>query len=131
MCHHAAGAVRMHVIIASPQCFVVIVRPVSGLARLDASPSHVVLTQWLIDAPTLAYRCGGSTGIAPVSRLTALLNTVQHLTKCANYSENVRLRLIFDDDADIEPAGLAGRGIGGHGIKRVGAGTQSVLVGAA
>jgi hypothetical protein len=42
-------------------------RPVSGLARglddLGGSPSHVE-TQWLCDPPQLAYRCGGSAGIA-------------------------------------------------------------------
>jgi len=27
-------------------------------------------TQWHVDAPTLAYRCGGSTGLTPVSRLS-------------------------------------------------------------
>lgn len=56
-------------------------RPVSGLARFDASPSHELEnSQWhqetlnktrnkglmqsfLVDTPTLAYRCGGSPGI--------------------------------------------------------------------
>jgi len=37
-------------------------RPVSGLARFDSSPSQA-LAQWLVDESTLAYRCGGSTGI--------------------------------------------------------------------
>ncbi len=50
-------------------------RPVSGLASLDMSPSQT-FAQWPIDTPTLAYRCGDSTGMmlhehAPVSRLTA------------------------------------------------------------
>ena len=50
-------------------------RPVSGLASLDLSPSQA-FAQWPIDTPTLAYRCGDSTGMvlfehAPVSRLTA------------------------------------------------------------
>lgn len=40
----------------------VALRPVSGLASLDLSPSHDC-SQWHDDKPTLAYRCGGSTGI--------------------------------------------------------------------
>ncbi|SBT05413.1 hypothetical protein ACCAA_210007 [Candidatus Accumulibacter aalborgensis] len=53
-------------------------RPVSGLTSLDMSPSQD-FTQWPIDTPTLAYRCGDSTGMAfhlhaPVSRLTAAAN---------------------------------------------------------
>ena len=44
-------------------------RPIYGLARQNASPSHDC-SQWHTDTPTLAYRCGGSTGISPVSRLT-------------------------------------------------------------
>jgi hypothetical protein len=44
-------------------------RPIYGLARQNASPSHDC-SQWHIDASTLAYRCGGSTGFSPVSRLT-------------------------------------------------------------
>ena len=53
-------------------------RPVSGLASPDASPSQA-FAQWPIEASTLAYRCGGSTGIvwlkhAPVSRSTAAEN---------------------------------------------------------
>jgi len=34
-----------------------------GMRRLPRFP------QWLVGAPALAYRCGGSTGLAPVSRL--------------------------------------------------------------
>ena len=61
---------------ASPRHFRMVARrPVSGLTSLDVSPSQAV-AQWLIDTPSLAYRCGGSTGImslrhSPVSRLTA------------------------------------------------------------
>jgi len=54
-------------------------RPVSGLARFEASPSqadrtcpggHHVAAQWLVvrdhpDVSVLAYRCGGSRGFAP------------------------------------------------------------------
>jgi hypothetical protein len=53
---------------ASPRHFHHRPRPVYGLTRLDASPSRASDTQWLgpllrpLDAPTLAYRCGGSTG---------------------------------------------------------------------
>lgn len=36
---------------------------------LDISPSHDC-SQWLFDMPILAYRCGGSAGISPASRLT-------------------------------------------------------------
>jgi hypothetical protein len=50
--------------------------PIYGLARQNAPPSHDC-SQWLdpalvrvIGTSTLAYRCGGSTGISPVSRLT-------------------------------------------------------------
>ena len=60
-------------------------RPVSGLARFDASPSHELEnSQWLqetlnkarnegliqgflVDTSTLAYRCGGSPGIKDAS----------------------------------------------------------------
>ena len=38
-------------------------RPVSGLTRLDVPPSHEGDSQWPVDTPTLAYRCGGSPGI--------------------------------------------------------------------
>ena len=79
----------------------------------------LITTQWLADTSTLAYRCGGSTGITPVSRLTALLDTAQHLTKCMNYSENTMLQLFPDDDAYIEAAGLTGRGVGRYGVKRI------------
>lgn len=55
-----------------------VVRPVSGLARLDSSPSQTNvlnkltknylnkthMVQWRFDESTLAYRCGGSIGIA-------------------------------------------------------------------
>ncbi len=52
--------------------------PVSGLTSLDASPSHAY-AQWYIDETTLAYRCGGSTGIGVgsphlISRLTERLS---------------------------------------------------------
>jgi len=46
-------------------------RPVSGLTSFDLSPSHDC-SQWHIDKPTLAYRCGGSSGTTPDSRLTYL-----------------------------------------------------------
>jgi len=52
-----------------PQHFPTCCRPVSGLASLDPPPSHD-RSQWLVGGPALAYRCGGSTGVAPVSRLT-------------------------------------------------------------
>ena len=42
----------------------------TGSRELDPSPSRASRAQWLHDGPTLAYRCGGSTGLAPVSRLT-------------------------------------------------------------
>jgi hypothetical protein len=43
----------------------------TGSRDLGASPSHTLdACSGVIDAPTLAYRCGGSTGISPVSRLT-------------------------------------------------------------
>ena len=45
--------------------------PVSGLTSLDLPPSHDC-SQWHIGKPTLIYRCGGSTGSTPVSRLTRL-----------------------------------------------------------
>jgi hypothetical protein len=55
-------------------------RPVSGLASLDAPPSQVE-TQWHRGAPALAYRCGGSSGVvpkdAPLSRLTAVGESVR------------------------------------------------------
>ena len=65
-----------HVVSASPRHFRLFARrPVSGLTSLDVSPSQA-LAQWPIDTTSLAYRCGGSTGMvscghAPVSRLTA------------------------------------------------------------
>lgn len=44
-------------------------RPVSGLASLDVSPSQdATHSQWLDDTPALAYRCGGSSGIASKDR---------------------------------------------------------------
>lgn len=55
-----------------PQHLLVITfRPVSGLASFASSPSHAY-AQWHINEAALTYRCGGSTGIAPVSRLTFL-----------------------------------------------------------
>lgn len=62
-------------------------RPVSGLASGSIlpgpSPSRARnVTQWLHDEPQLAYRCGGSTGIAltlsaPVSRVSSVRTTPQ------------------------------------------------------
>jgi hypothetical protein len=49
----------------------------TGSREPDAPPSHAQVAHsgqeplpGLLGAPTLAYRCGGSTGISPVSRLT-------------------------------------------------------------
>ena len=75
----ANGAV--HSVTASPQHFRSCGRrPVSGLTSRVLSPSQA-FAQWPFDTPctSLAYRCGGSTGIAsfervPVSRLTAAEN---------------------------------------------------------
>src|SRR5512143_3251461 len=61
-------------------------RPVSGLARPNASPSHDC-SQWLDDASTLAYRCGGSTGIEPVSRLS-WQNSTRHLEAAELYPKS-------------------------------------------
>jgi len=44
--------------------------PVSGLASFDLPPSHAD-AQWPDDKSALTYRCGGSAGITPASRLTA------------------------------------------------------------
>jgi hypothetical protein len=49
-------------------------RPVSGLTSFGSSPSRGQ-PQWHIDEPALAYRCGGSTGISPVSRFTSSLDS--------------------------------------------------------
>jgi hypothetical protein len=38
-------------------------RPVSGLTSLDSPPSHDCSSQWHTGKSTLAYRCGGSSGI--------------------------------------------------------------------
>ena len=36
----------------------------TGSRELDASPSHTLYAcSGMVDAPTLAYRCGGSTGM--------------------------------------------------------------------
>jgi hypothetical protein len=49
---------------ASPQHFRQFhARPVSGLASLAAPPSRIEI-QWRTGAAALAYRCGGSSGIA-------------------------------------------------------------------
>jgi len=53
-------------------------RPIYGLTRQNASPSHDC-SQWHTDTSTLAYRCGGSTGISPVSRLTGWRKPFRHL----------------------------------------------------
>jgi hypothetical protein len=39
-------------------------RPVSGLARISAQPSQCVYTSGVLCTATLAYRCGGSCGLA-------------------------------------------------------------------
>lgn len=44
-----------------------VARPVSGLASFDLSPSQAC-AQWHVDRPALAYRCGGSTGVANIVR---------------------------------------------------------------
>jgi|GEM_PF-5215537 len=49
--------------------------PVSGLASLDSPPSQAKTPSGIKGEPSLAYRCGGSSGIAsrgraPLSRLT-------------------------------------------------------------
>lgn len=59
-------------------------RPVSGLASgvwaRGTAPSHA-FAQWRIAVPILAYRCGGSAGIAPwsapASRLIFLANAIK------------------------------------------------------
>lgn len=63
-----AGANAQRVVSASPRHFRPCVRrPVSGLTSLDVSPSQT-FAQWHIDTPTLAYRCGDSTGLVSNTR---------------------------------------------------------------
>ena len=85
-------------------------RPVSGLASLGVSPSQV-FTQWHFDTPTLAYRCGGSTGMvfrqhAPVSRLTAAAllasGTLHDLYRCLPTAEGEIIARAKTDDPRLQ-----------------------------
>jgi hypothetical protein len=55
-------------------------RPVSGLTRFGSSPSQA-FAQWRVDEPTLAYRCGGSTGIIDLKLSNAPVSQFHQITE--------------------------------------------------
>ena len=67
----------MHTVSASPRHFRRRMRrPVSGLTSLDLPPSQA-FRPVAIDTPTLAYRCGGSTGMMFLTRTCFPFNSCQ------------------------------------------------------
>jgi len=64
-------------------------RPVSGLAGFDDSPSHAV-AQWPDESPTPSYRCGGSRGFDRVPVSPWKSNDAGHLTKEASIGDRKR-----------------------------------------